>query len=97
MPTLTVVSFRLREAFDCLYRSPIDDPNWVLAIGTGGRQWSLIVGDEYPQAAVYMFDITPDDSWTSPNVEFSWLECWQCLDDESNNTYDLIRMGNFAG
>lgn len=58
----------------------------------------MIIGDICPSAAVYGFDIAPvQNDWVPPSVEFSWLDCWECLNDELDNTYDLIRIGNFAG
>lgn len=95
---LTVISFSFYRTFKWFYRSPNEHPGCILDIGTGGGAWPLTIGDLCPQAAVYAVDTTLIQSaWTSPSVEFCCLECWECLNDEPSNKYDLVRIGNFTG
>lgn len=76
---------------------PLDDPKYVVDVGTGIGEWAIDVSEKYPGCEVFGTDIAAIQPPTSSlNVEFliedaeeEWI--WPA------NTVDLVHLRNMAG
>jgi ubiquinone/menaquinone biosynthesis C-methylase UbiE len=56
---------------DRLFEAPINNPKNILDVGTGTGIWAIDMADEYPDAEVIGFDISPiQPAWVPPNCKF---------------------------
>ncbi|KAK0611407.1 S-adenosyl-L-methionine-dependent methyltransferase [Immersiella caudata] len=79
------------------FRSPVENPQAILDVGTGTGVWAVEVADEFPSARVTGTDLSPiQPSWVPPNCTFE-------LDDVtqpwtfSENQFDLIHIRCLMG
>ncbi|VBB80462.1 Putative Methylase involved in ubiquinone/menaquinone biosynthesis [Podospora comata] len=80
-----------------LFRSPVEDPDAVLDLGTGTGIWALDCADQFPAAEVIGTDLSPiQPTWTPPNCRFE-------LDDASldwtfsADKFDLVHLRFLIG
>jgi SAM-dependent methyltransferase len=79
-----------------LHRSPIENPQKIIDVGTGTGSWAIDMGDEYPSAEVTGIDLSPiQPPWVPPNVRFivddaeaPWLD--------SANSVDLVHLRHMS-
>ncbi|KIW68320.1 hypothetical protein PV04_04273 [Phialophora macrospora] len=79
-----------------LCRSPIDEPQRILDVGTGTGIWAMQMADMFPMADVIATDLSPiQPTWVPPNLQFMIDDCeadWTFV-----RTFDYIRLGHLGG
>jgi cyclopropane fatty-acyl-phospholipid synthase-like methyltransferase len=72
------------------FHAPVKQITHVLDVGTGTGIWAMDVADEYPQATVVGFDLSPiQPTWVPPNLLFEICDA----DEEWSypvNNFDLV-------
>ena len=76
---------------------PLEDPKYILDIGTGIGEWAIGMAEKHPQAEVFGIDIAPIQETRVPsNVEFQI----ESAEDEwirPANKVDLVHIRNLSG
>ncbi|KAM7199090.1 S-adenosyl-L-methionine-dependent methyltransferase [Naviculisporaceae sp. PSN 640] len=77
---------------------PLDDPKYILDVGTGIGEWAIGMAEKYPQAEVFGTDIAPiqptqqvpfNVEFNIENAEEEWVR--------PANTFDLVHFRSMAG
>ncbi|CAK3830603.1 Hypothetical predicted protein [Lecanosticta acicola] len=85
------------ERDNLLYRAPVDNPKYVLDIGTGTGTWAIDVADKFPDASVYGVDLyPPPNTWVPPNCHLE-VEDVILGDWSFRKPFDLIHMRLLLG
>ncbi|KAK0649288.1 S-adenosyl-L-methionine-dependent methyltransferase [Cercophora newfieldiana] len=80
-----------------LFRSPLENPQAILDVGTGTGLWAVQVADEYPSAQVVGTDLSPiQPSWVPPNCRFELDDMTQPWTYDENH-FDLIHIRCLMG
>lgn len=76
---------------------PLENPRYILDIGTGGGEWAVAMAEKYEDCEVYGTDIAPlQDTAVPKNVEFHIEDA----EDEwirPADTFDLVHLRNMEG
>lgn len=76
---------------------PLDNPQYILDVGTGTGEWAISIGEQYPSCEVVGVDISAIQPTAVPhNVFFEVDDCeieWM----RPNDTVDLVHLREMAG
>jgi SAM-dependent methyltransferase len=76
---------------------PLENPRYILDIGTGGGEWAVAMAEKYEDCEVYGTDIAPiQDTGVPKNVEYHIEDA----EDEwirPPDTFDLVHLRNMEG